>query len=311
MKEFKAVYDEELMLANPAMNFNHKLYFHLSKGIVYYAKKEFDMAYIMVKELDKHWNKYPWMIETKFGAYYNTYYNKALIELNFKQFSQAIHSIEDLQKKLMELKRENPFQRFMLFNLMIDVYRKCGYFEEALNKIEEYKIARETLHKPEENINSKQLYHFYLANIHFGVGDFKSANRHINEIINNAMDYNKDVTCVAHLMSLIIHYELGKTDLLIYRIKSVYRTLKKKECLLTIIDIVLDFLKDIAKNKFDPGNLKEKLIRLKEEIEMQFAKEPMEKEVMEYFDILSWITSKIEKKTFAQVIKARSGYALG
>jgi len=88
-KEFKNVYDEELMESNSDLNFGHKMYFYLSKGIVYYAKKEYDKAYIMGNELDKLWNNFPWMIETRVGAFYNTYYNKALIELNFKQYKAS------------------------------------------------------------------------------------------------------------------------------------------------------------------------------------------------------------------------------
>ncbi len=310
MKEFKEVHEEELLESDPAYNFHHKLFFYLSKGIVYYAKKDFAKSLILVNELLKMWDKYPWMIEVRFSAYFNTFFNKAQIESNFKQFSKAINSIRELNNKLNELNKENPFERYMVYNLWIRVYNMCGYFDEALKIIDEYKSTRDSLQRGNINPYSEQLYHFYVANVYFGVSDFKSANKHINEIINNSIEYNNDVTCIAQLMSLVIHYELGNSDLLAYRIKSVFRFLNKRDCLELTINHVLDFLRRSAKVKNSTKTDKDRFIELRAQIEQDLKIDPIQKDVIEYFDILSWLDSRIENIPFIEIAKAKSGHAL-
>lgn len=84
--EFKHVYDEELLEPDANYNFNHKIFFYLAKGIVYYATKDYENGTHIRNELIKLWDKYPHMIQVRFAAYYNTYYNKALVLSNLGQF---------------------------------------------------------------------------------------------------------------------------------------------------------------------------------------------------------------------------------
>jgi hypothetical protein len=309
-KEFREVHEEELLESNPVYNFHHKLFFYLSKGIVYYAKKDFEKAYILVNELLKMWHKHEWMIEIRFSAYYNTLYNKALIEADFQQYSKSIESISVLKNKLDELKRENPFERYMVFNLLVKVYNRCGYFDESLKIIDEYKTTRSLLQRSTINPHSEQLYHFYMADVYFGTADFKLANKHINEIINNSIEYNNDLTCIAQLISLIIHYELGNSDLLAYRIKSAYRFLTKRDCLQLTIGHVLDFLRKSGKGKNSQKTDKERFVELKSQITEDLKIDPIQKDILQYFDILSWLESRIQNKPFMEIVKAKSGYAL-
>jgi tetratricopeptide (TPR) repeat protein len=307
--EFKAVHEVELLESDSDYNFHHKLFFYLSKGIVYYAKRDFDKSYIMVNELLKLWNKYPWMIDIRFGGYYNTLYNKALIESNYKQYEKALESCDTLLTTLKELHRKNPFHYFMVCNLKVSIYTTCGYFDKAVKMADVYSEARAQLPSSAHNPNSEQRYHFYQANIFFGVGDYKSANKHINEIINNAIEYNNDITCLAQLMSLVIHYEMGNLELLNYRIKSVYRFISKKNCLQLTIAHVLEFLKKAIKADSMRLN-KELVLKLKEQIKEDIQKDPIESAVLDYFDILSWLDSKIEQKPFMAILKAQSDYCL-
>lgn len=308
-KEFKDVHEEELLESDANYNFHHKLYFFLSKGIVYFAKRDFEKAYIMVNELLKMWHKYPQMIAIRFGGYYNTLYNKALIEFHYKQYVKALDSSNELLHQLYQLNRENPFHYFTLYNLQASIYIGCGYFDRALKIAEQYKESRDHVPASNRNLYSEQRFQFYMANIYFGVGDFKAANRHINEIINNSLEYNTDITCIAQLMSLVIHYEMGNSELLNYRIKSAYRFLSKKDCLQQTITHVLDFLKKAIKVTNHRPN-KEMFIALLKQIEHDIKVDPIQTAVLDYFDIIAWLQSKIQNKPFMVILKEQSGYAL-
>ncbi len=310
-KEFKEVHEEELLESDPAYNFHHKVFFYFSKGIVYYAKKDYQKSLIITNELIKMWEKFPWMIEVNFLAYFNTYYNKALSESITRNYALAIQTIKALYDKINAFNKQTPYEYYMLYNLWIKTYNMCGYYDEALNIINDFKSSRDLLRNVNMSPYSHQLYHFFSANVYFGVGDFRSANRHINEIINNSIEYNNDITCIAQLMSLVIHYEMGNSDLLAYRIKSVYRFLNKRDCLELTISHVLDFLRRSARNKNNNKTEKESFIELKKQIEEDLKIDPIQKDVIEYFDILSWLNSRIEEKPFMEIAKAKCGYALG
>jgi hypothetical protein len=308
-KEFRDVHEEELLESDSNYNFHHKLYFFLSKGIVYFAKRDFEKAYIMVNELLKMWNKHPQMIAIRFGGYYNTLYNKALIEFQYKQYVKALDSSAELLDKLHQLKRENPYHYFTIYNLQASIYIGCGYFDKALKITDQYKIARDLLPATNRNPNSEQRYQFYMANIYFGVGDYKAANRHINEIINSSIEYNTDITCIAQLMSLVVHYEMGNSELLNYRIKSAYRFLSKKDCLQLTITHVLEFLKKAIKVNSQKPN-KEMFTQLLHQIEHDIKMDPIQSAVLDYFNIIAWLQSKIQHKPFMVVLKEESNFAL-
>lgn len=309
-KEFKNVMQSELMENDPRLNFFHKNYFLFSKGIYYYAAGDFRKATIIANEMQKLWESNREMNKVFFGAFYNTYYNKALNEMKRGEFRNAIDTCKNLMKEIDELHRGNTFDRYMLYNLMVNIYNSCGYFDKGVEIAKEYKEAREKLKKGMHHAQSEQLYHYNLASAYFGTGDFRQANRHINEIINNEIDYTNDVTCLAYFLSLIIHFELGNSELLAYRIKSVQRYLAKKGCLLHTKQLLIDFLKQVPKYR-SSSNLKNEYRELHAKMEETINKNPIEKNLLNMFDILSWLESKTEGKDFMEVMKQKRDFILG
>ncbi|MGZ3904143.1 MAG: hypothetical protein ACXVC6_10635, partial [Bacteroidia bacterium] len=180
--EFRDVYEEELLEPDSNYNFNHKIFFYLAKGIVYYATKDYENGTRIRNELVKLWDKYPQMIEVRFAAYYNTFYNKALVASNLGQFEEAVSAIHYLRNKMEEMNRGTLFQKYMLYNLLIDVYNSWGYFERSLEVIDEYTRFREELSYSENTLFSDQQYYFYLAKVYYGTGNLKEASRHLNHI---------------------------------------------------------------------------------------------------------------------------------
>lgn len=308
-KEFANVMQSELMETDPQLNFFHKNYFMFSKGIYYYASGDFKKASIISNEMLKLWEKNKEMNRVFFGAFYNTYYNKALNEMRRGEFKQAISTCMSLMKELDNLHKGNTFDRYMLYNLMVNIYNNCGYFDKGVEIAKEYQQAREKLRRNEMHAQSEQLYHYNLAIAFFGTGDFKQANRHINEIINNEIDYTNDVSCLAYFLSLLIHFELGNTELLPYRLKSVQRYLLKKGCTLQTKQLIIDFLKQNGKQK-QTGNLKNEYRTLHVKLEEAIEKNPVERNLLSMLDILSWVESKIEDIPFMEAVKRKKEFAL-
>jgi hypothetical protein len=304
--EFKHVYEEELLEPDSNYNFNHKIFFYLAKGIVYYATKDYENGTRIRNELIKLWEKYPHMIQVRFAAYYNTFYNKALVHSNLGQFSEAVSSINYLRSKIEEMNRGTLFQKYMLYNLLIDVYNSCGHFEKSLEVIDEYTRFREGLSYSENTLYSDQQYYFYLAKVYYGTGNLKEASKHINHIINNELEYNADITCMAYVLSLIIYFEGGKADVLEYRLSHAQRQLEKRNSFMGSLQLLIKFFKNYVNKQPDNAELKTLFIKLKEGIDANIAEDAVQQNLLSYFDIAAWVTAKTENRTLAEVLKKQS-----
>ena len=100
-------------------------------------------------------------------------------------------------------------------------------------------------------------------------------------------------------MNLIAHFELGNEQLVEYQIKSVYRFLLQMEDLHAVQKEIFRFLrrtpgmrKNVLMDEF--RNLHAKLSKLQED--------PFERRPFLYLDILSWLESKLENRTVADII---------
>ncbi len=306
--EFKQVYEEELLDPDANYNFNHKIFFYLAKGIVYYATKDYENDTRIRNELIKLWKKYPHMIQVRFAAYYNTYYNKALVLSNLGQFGEAVTAIHFLQNEMDEMKRGTQFQKYMLYNLLIDVYNSCGYFEKSLEVIDEYARFRQGLPLSENPMYSDQQFYFYLAKVYYGTGNLKESSKHLNHIINNELEYNSDITCMAYVLSLIIHFEGGKTDVLEYCLSTTQRQLEKRNCMMGSLQLLTKFFKTYVNKQPGTNELTKLFIKLKEGIDTNIQTDPVQQNLLSYFDIAAWVTSKVEKCSLADILKKQSGY---
>ncbi len=104
-------------------------------------------------------------------------------------------------------------------------------------------------------------------------------------------------------MEIILHYELGKFDSMEYRIKSTYRFLASKQKMYQSEKIILTSIRKLI----SVNSKKESLhffTELKNALEV-VVKDPLEGKILMYFDIMSWLESKIENKTFAEVVKSK------
>ncbi len=148
-------------------------------------------------------------------------------------------------------------------------------------------------------------FEYKFAYFHFGVGELTTALKYINKILNEYHeDDRKDVYSFARIFNLIIHYELGNYSLISYYLRSVYQFLKKRELLHPFEYMILQTLKSLpkAKNKIEKEDI---LIQKKRELIKFFKETPEELHVLEFFDFLTWIDSKLEKKPFAAIKKER------
>ncbi len=150
-------------------------------------------------------------------------------------------------------------------------------------------------------------FYFQYFYIHFGIGDYPKALEYLNEWLNLPRRVERqDLQSLARILNLIIHYEMGNTMLLEYLFRSTYRFLRKRNRMFEFEKKVLGFIKE--SNKIHSlRELMHAFANLKDEFE-KLTHIPSEKVMFQYFDFISWLESKIENESFAEVVRRKSNY---
>ena len=113
----------------------------------------------------------------------------------------------------------------------------------------------------------------------------------------------QDLECIGRIMEIVLHYELGKFDVMEYRIKSTYRFLASKQKMYQLERIILTSIRKLIN-----VNSKEESIQFFKQLKSSLepvVEDPLESKFLVYFDIMSWLESKIGKKKFEDVVKSK------
>jgi len=145
--------------------------------------------------------------------------------------------------------------------------------------------------------------YFNLAFGFFGAGNYREALKWHNKLLNETdITIRPDVHCLARIMNLLIHYELGNQELLEYIIRSTYRFLYQRKRLYRFEDTLLNFIrKDLLSVKTQKELIQ--AFKLLHGRLQQIIKNPFEEQAIAEFDIVSWLESKIENRSFAEILK--------
>lgn len=186
----------------------------------------------------------------------------------------------------------------------LDKYFMLGEFDKGV--VEAEKII-EDLNRYEDQLNdhSKQIFYYKFACMYFGNDQYKQAVYWLNEIINaKDDDIRSDISGFARILILISHYELKNDDLVEYYVRSTYRFLAKKDDLHFYQTRILRFLKKLNFIQTD-SELREAFADLKEHL-IPLKTNPYEKRAFVYFDIISWLESKIDSRPVREVIREKA-----
>ena len=107
-------------------------------------------------------------------------------------------------------------------------------------------------------------------------------------------------------LTLLINFELGNFELLEFSVRSTHKLLYRNKKLFKAESLILDFIRKILKENPDQYQNKKIFQNLKKDFE-KILDDPMERKILEDFDYVSWIESKITGKTFTETVREKSG----
>ena len=189
------------------------------------------------------------------------------------------------------------------YNNRLNLYFLEGNFKEGqeiieplLIKIEEYKGQIDEHHV--------MMFYYKIACLYFGSNDFEKAIVYLNRIINNKkLKMREDLLCFTRLLNLITHYEAGFDYHIDLHIRDTFKFLLKMGDLHEVQKSLIRFVRKLG--NIYPHELKDAFKKLHAELK-QYEKDPYERRAFLYLDILSWLESKIQNKTVAEIIHAKA-----
>lgn len=146
--------------------------------------------------------------------------------------------------------------------------------------------------------------YYKIACLYFGMGENRKCITFLTKIIDSKnLQAAEDLQCFARVLNLIAHYECGMDYHLERQFKDTYKFLLKMQNLQAVQKEFIVSIK--ALSDVYPHQIKKEFKKIHVRLQ-RFENHPYEKRAFLYLDILSWLESKIENKTVAEIIQKKA-----
>ncbi len=181
------------------------------------------------------------------------------------------------------------------------LYSRLGRMDEGLaliGRLEEQKAQLGLYHR------KYVLLHLYfnISYFLFTIGAYSKSIRWLNLVLNDTdIKSAEDLHASTRILTMMLQYELGRSELLEYLARSTYRFLTKLEGLYAFEELMLEFMKRCSKNDH-PNHDVVMFIKLKEDLEA-VSYEPAERNSLSTLDLIAWVDSKIQSRSLHLVLR--------
>lgn len=163
---------------------------------------------------------------------------------------------------------------------------------------------------PKLDSHSILLFYYKIACLYIGSGNYRTAIKWLNRIHHaKEIDLREDIHSFTRILLLICHFELGNDYAVESNFRSTYRFFRKKGQLTKYQKYILDFLRNLFLDSSEL-NLKKQFVTLKKQM-LGLEKNKYEKRAFLYFDIISWLESKIENRSVQEIVKEKAKMKIG
>ncbi|MEY3397430.1 MAG: hypothetical protein RL220_24 [Bacteroidota bacterium] len=247
----------------------------------------------------------PHLFEEEPSIFLSVLTNAIYVGMRLGKWKEANRLMDKLRKvpQLPGLKMNEDLEiRFftIIKSTELTLYTQSGEFEKGLDLVPS---IEEGLYKYDEWISSVRKAHFFfnIAVLYFGVGKYHEALKWINQLLNNVeIDKTRDVHCMAQILNLIIHLELGNKSLLPFTLRSTLRFLETRKKVYRFESIMLRFVNEMLKKR--EKNSIDLYQSLSAELQ-GLSDDAFESRVFEYFDFAAWARARAGNTSFRDEIR--------
>lgn len=293
---------------NKAFSFEAMLYYYHLNGLSYYYKSDLKNSLLCFIEMKKKLEESKKIKLLHANNYNSTIHNILAVGmgiLSFEEIKKYFHLFKNTNH--VWVKEDNGFMA-TYYNNLLRIYIYYHIRDKVLqvtNEVEDW-LGKNEFRADTLNISSII---YFLSHIYFFNNNLKRSLYWLNNLLNNYSERVENyVYYSAKILILIINYELGNYDQIPYLAKSTYRFLQKRKQLFSFEKKILHFFSKKLPKASDQK--KESILSFKElrkELVKEKTSDHHNRRILQYFDLISWIDSKIEGKPFMEMIKKKSG----
>ncbi|MCF8463465.1 MAG: hypothetical protein K9G41_01385 [Flavobacteriales bacterium] len=259
------------------------------------------------------------LVEDKFG----TAFSRSIVQSYFVALNNLIpicvklhkwNEVEELILKLESIEERSLKSHFsdeIATRIFLQVsiaklalYTRLGNREAGLELVGRIRELQQKIEGYHRKYVVLHLY-FNVSYFLFSIGEYSRSLRWLNMILNDtAINSVEDLHASTRLMTMILQFELGRSELLEYLARSTYRYLNKLEGLYEFEEIMLSFMKKFSKNDLLRKD-KDIFLKLKTDL-IAVSYEPGERNALSTLDLISWVESKISEQPLHELLKAKN-----
>ena len=225
----------------------------------------------------------------------------------WSEVSELISKLETIEEKSLKSHFSDELGDRIFLQASIGklaLVTRLGQRNEGIKLIDELSEKREEIERYHRKYVVLHLY-FNASYFLFSVGDYSQSLRWLNLILNDRdIRSIEDLNASTRILTMILQFELGRSELLEYLARSTYRYLSKLEGLYEFEEIMLAFMKKFSKNDLLRTN-KEIFEKLKAKL-LAVDYEPGERNALSTLDLISWVESKLSDRPLHEILKAKN-----
>lgn len=292
---------------NQALTFKAKRHFYYSHFLYCFMEGDFKNGFEHTKKCVNLFLSQPEQI-TYNAHFYITAVNAFLYCCTvLRKYDEMFEAIVTLNKnKKLFTKRSERAAAVLLSYHELGYYMMTGKIQSGLYAAK--RIETELL-EFDDIMSNFEKYSIYtnLAFLYFIAGKYKETTGWLYKIIAaGGLKARADFDSMIRIFYIIAQYEKGSSPQFMKSLlRSTYRFLINRGQMHKFEKIILDFIR----KKLIKINSREHLLSILKDLRSQLillSKDPFENRPLQYFDLISWITSKIENKPFAEVLMEKS-----
>jgi len=277
------------------LGFMEQVFLHQSYMWYYYILLDFDRCYQHAQKWVAIFDRHPAMIKDDPVLYMRglAYELSSLFSMRHRDaYDKTMDKFEQFNKEYeAHMNTTGKIINFLyLYTARLNKHFLAETYAEGIKLVPQIeRLIRR--YEPFIDIHRIMVFHYKMAWLFFGAGNYSKAIDYLNAIINlEAGHLREDIQCYSRLLHLIAHYELGNYEYLKYQVETVTRFFAKLKDLNHIQREILGFFR---KNYALQGaELKQAFKTLRERV-VVLSNDPYERRAFQHLDILAWIDKKL------------------
>lgn len=189
------------------------------------------------------------------------------------------------------------------FILELFLHNRKGEADKALAVISRHEQQLKKTHNRINLANLTELY-YRIAYSYFIAGEYKRSLAWVNKLLNDkTMSPINEFYSYSLLLNIIIHIELKNFEYAFHLVKNTFGSFKKQGKLNSFENALIKCLHNVSSAGHAGRPLRKIFAEHTERIK-KTAQDPYEMFILYQFDMLSWLQSKLNNKTFADTIRS-------